>query len=74
MGIGDNSKEVQVEFTFVQVVDSMIAKLTEARADAEKCDNGQAGTPGTRLRGVLSEVRDQCSQMRKDVLATRKGK
>lgn len=59
--------------TLTNVLDSMITKLTEARPDAERCDNGQAGNPGTRLRNVLLEVGEQCSLMRKDVLAVRKG-
>lgn len=59
--------------TLTNVLDSMIAKLTEARADAERCDSGQAGNPGTRLRNVLLEVGEQCSLMRKDVLSVRKG-
>jgi hypothetical protein len=59
--------------TFASIVDSMIAKLSEARADAERCDHGQAGAPGTRLRAVLTDVREQCSLMRKDILTVRKG-
>lgn len=61
------------EFTFVEIIDSMIAKLTEAKADAAKCDGGQAGNPGTRVRKVMAEVRETAGQVRKDILAARKG-
>ncbi len=66
-------KRCTVEFTFVQVLNSMIDKLESVRQDAERCDAGQTGNPGTRLRKVLGEVKDQSHQMRKDVLAARKG-
>lgn len=62
-----------MEFTFVQVLNSMIDKLEAARTDAERCDAGQTGNPGTRLRQACSEVKDQAHQMRKDVLTARKG-
>jgi len=61
------------EFTFVEVIDSMIAKLEAVKADASKCDGGQAGNPGTRVRKAMAEVRETAGQVRKDVLAARKG-
>ena len=65
--------ETETEFTFVEVIESMIAKLQEAKADAAKCDGGQAGNPGTRVRKAMSDVRETAGQVRKDILAARKG-
>jgi len=65
--------ETETEFTFVEIIDSMIAKLQEAKADAAKCDDGQAGNPGTRVRKAMANVRETAGQVRKDILAARKG-
>ena len=61
------------EFTFDEIIDSMIAKLQDVKADAVKCDGGQAGNPGTRVRKAMAEVRETAGQVRKDILAARKG-
>jgi hypothetical protein len=52
-------------------LDAIIAELTAAKADAAKCDKGQAGTPGTRVRKVASEVSKSLKDLRAAVIAAR---
>lgn len=49
----------------------LIKKLEDAREDAEKCDKGRAGAPGTRVRKIASEVREGLGDLRKAVLDAR---
>lgn len=53
-------------------LDAMIATLEAARADAQKCDKGRAGAPGTRVRKAAAEAREGLGELRKLVLAARK--
>jgi hypothetical protein len=52
-------------------IDRIINELQAARADAEKCDGGKAGAPGTRLRKAASQASKDLAELRKDVLAAR---
>jgi hypothetical protein len=52
-------------------LNALIKKLEDARDDAQKCDKGRAGAPGTRLRKVASEVRDGLSDLRKTIIDAR---
>ena len=52
-------------------IDRIIADLTAAKADAAKCDNGKAGTPGTRLRKVASQARKDLKELGAAVLEAR---
>jgi len=53
-------------------LDSIIAVLSEAREDAEKCDKGKTGSPGTRLRKASQEAKKSLDELRKEVIACRK--
>ena len=52
-------------------IDRIIADLTAAKADAAKCDKGQAGAPGTRLRKAASLATKGLKTIREDVLKAR---
>jgi hypothetical protein len=52
-------------------IDRIIQDLQEARTDAEKCDGGKPGAPGTRLRKAASQATKDLAELRKDVLAAR---
>jgi len=52
-------------------IDRIIANLQDARTDAEKCDGGTPGAPGTRLRKAASLAAKDLAELRKDVLAAR---
>ncbi len=52
-------------------IDRIIADLEAAKADAEKCDSGKAGAPGTRLRKAASQASKDLAELRKDVLVAR---
>jgi len=52
-------------------IDRIIADLQDARADAEKCDEGKPGAPGTRLRKAASQAAKDLAGIRKGVLAAR---
>lgn len=52
-------------------IDAIIADLQAARVDAEKCDTGTPGSPGTRLRKAASQATKDLAGLRKDVLAAR---
>ena len=62
-----------MQFTFTQRLNAMIDKLDGIRQDAERCDAGQTCNPGTRVRSVMSEIKDMAHQMRKDVISARNG-
>lgn len=51
---------------------ALIQVLEEAKADAEKCDNGKTGAPGTRLRKSAQTAKVALDEIRKEVLALRK--
>ena len=53
-------------------INDIIAKLEGAREDAQKCDKGKAGAPGTRVRTIAQEVKDDLQELRKAVLDVRK--
>ena len=52
-------------------LDAIIAELTAAKEDAAKCDKGQAGTPGTRVRKAASEAAKSLKDLRAAVIAAR---
>lgn len=52
-------------------LDTIIAELTAAKADAAKCDSGKAGAPGTRLRKAASLAAKGLKTIREDVLKAR---
>lgn len=52
-------------------LDAIIADLTTAKADAAKCDGGQPGAPGTRLRKAASQAAKDLKEIREDVLKAR---
>ena len=52
-------------------LEAIIASLQEAKSDAEKCDKGQAGAPGTRVRKAAMEATKSLGELRKAVLAAR---
>ena len=52
-------------------IDRIVQDLQAARADAEKCDDGKPGAPGTRLRKAASQAAKDLAELRKDVLAAR---
>ena len=58
--------------SLTEKIDSIIALLTEAREDAEKCDKGKTGSPGTRLRKSAQEAKKSLDELRKEVIACRK--
>jgi hypothetical protein len=49
----------------------IIKTLQEAVEDAEKCDKGQAGAPGTRLRKTAQGAKKKLDSLRKGVLDAR---
>jgi hypothetical protein len=53
-------------------LDSIIAQLTEARADAEKCDKGKVGAPGTRVRKAATAAQEALKTLRAQVITERK--
>jgi len=53
-------------------IDAAIASLQEVRADAEKCEGGKTGAPGTRVRKAAQNVRISMGEVRKGVLDLRK--
>lgn len=50
---------------------AIISKLEDACEDAAKVDKGKAGQPGTRVRKVAQEVKDDLTELRKLVLEVR---
>ena len=54
-------------------IDAIIADLTAAKADAAKCDGGQPGAPGTRLRKAASQAAKDLKEVRQAVLDAREG-
>ena len=53
-------------------LDAVIANLQEARADAEKCDKGKTGAPGTRVRKITGKGAFDLKEIRKAVIEARK--
>ena len=53
-------------------IDAVILLLQDMKDDAEKCDNGKVGAPGTRLRKCATDVAKRMKQLRADVLELRK--
>ena len=53
-------------------LDGLITLLSEAKEDAEKCDKGKTGSPGTRLRKVAQEVKRGLDDIRRGVIDARK--
>mgnify|MGYP003640228575 CR=1 len=53
-------------------IDAAILILQEARADADKCDKGKMGAPGTRLRKTAQDIAKRMKDLRADVLSSRK--
>ena len=53
-------------------IDAIIKDLTDAKEDAAKCDKGQTGAPGTRLRKTASLAAKGLKAIREDVLKSRK--
>lgn len=53
-------------------IGALIELLEEAKADAEKVDNGKTGAPGTRLRKTAQTVKKSLDEVRKDILELRK--
>jgi len=51
---------------------ALITILEEAKADAEKVDNGKAGAPGTRLRKTAQTAKKTLDEIRKEILDLRK--
>lgn len=49
-----------------------ISKLEDALEDAAKIDKGKAGQPGTRVRKVAKDVKDDMDTLRKTILDIRK--
>ena len=56
----------------VDKIDSVVEMLQAAREDAEKCDKGKTGSPGTRLRKSAQEAKKVLDELRKDVISARK--
>jgi hypothetical protein len=53
-------------------LDALIELLTSAKDDAAKCDNGKAGSPGTRLRKNAQEAKRTLDEIRRGVIEIRK--
>lgn len=53
-------------------IGALITILEEAKADAEKCDNGKVGAPGTRLRKTAQTAKKTLDEIRKEILEIRK--
>ena len=53
-------------------VDAIIETLQAAREDAEKCDKGKTGAPGTRLRTAAAKASSDLKSLRAAVLESRK--
>jgi len=51
---------------------ALITILEEAKADAEKCDGGKVGAPGTRLRKTAQTAKKNLDEIRKEILEMRK--
>lgn len=66
-----NPRYEEKPMSMTDKIDRIIADLQTARADAEKCDGGKAGAPGTRLRKAASQASKDLAELRKDVLAAR---
>jgi hypothetical protein len=52
-----------------QVIE-LIGMLENAKEDAMRCDDGNKAA-GTRVRGVLMEVKKRCDHLRKEIIALR---
>jgi len=52
-------------------LNAIIKKLEAAREEATKVDKGKAGAPGTRIRKVAQEVKDDLNELRKAILEIR---
>lgn len=52
-------------------IDACILLLQEMKEDAEKCDNGRPGAPGTRLRKSATDMTKRMKQLRADVIELR---
>jgi hypothetical protein len=61
----------ETPMSMTEKIDRIINDLEAAKADAEKCDSGKAGAPGTRLRKAASQAGKDLAELRKDVLAAR---
>ena len=57
--------------TITQRIDQIIANLNALKADAAKCDKGQAGAPGTRIRKAASQTTKDLKDLRAAVLDIR---
>ncbi len=57
--------------SFTAQLDTIIKNLTDAKEDAAKCDKGQTGAPGTRLRKAASLATKGLKTIREDVLKAR---
>lgn len=49
----------------------IIKKLEAHLEDAQKCDKGRAGAPGTRIRKTAQEVKAELTELRKLVIESR---
>jgi hypothetical protein len=54
-------------------VDRIIADLTAVKEDSAKCDKGQAGAPGTRVRKAASQAAKDLKTLREAVIIARNG-
>ena len=54
-------------------ISRIIADLTAVKEDATKCDKGQAGSPGTRVRKAASQAAKDLKTLREAVITARNG-
>ena len=55
-------------------LDQIIAALQAVKPDATKCDKGQSGAPGTRVRKAASQATRNLKVMREAVILARNKK
>jgi len=62
---------MEAPITIEAQIRTLIKKLEDSIPDAQTCDKGRAGAPGTRLRKVASEVQKELGSVRKAVIEAR---
>jgi hypothetical protein len=61
----------KIQMTITARIDLIIADLSNLKADAEKCDSGMAGAPGTRIRKAASQITKDLKDLRVAVIEIR---
>jgi len=57
--------------TPTELIDTVIADLEAAKADATKVEAGKAGAPGTRVRKAAGKAQDDLQALKKLIISLR---